>query len=154
MKKINFFTVSSLIFLFVSFSFTKSLYAQQSLSNSFGKKIQFGGGLGLNFGSGFTDVSVAPSAIYNINPIVALGASLQFGYIKVKNSYETYTYGGSLIGLLNPIPQIQLSQQKYLQRSVHAVCKGLFLEIILILHHIYGKIWRCSNDLWRHNGNK
>jgi hypothetical protein len=111
MKKINFFTVSSLIFLFVCFSFTKSLYAQQSLSNSFGKKIQFGGGLGLNFGSGFTDVSVAPSAIYNINPIVALGASLQFGYIKVKNSYETYTYGGSLIGLLNPIPQIQLSAE-------------------------------------------
>ncbi|CAM2774617.1 hypothetical protein SAMN05444143_104114 [Flavobacterium succinicans] len=111
MKKINFFTVSSLIFLFVCFSFTKSLYAQQSLSNSFSKNIQFGGGLGLNFGSGFTDVSVAPSAIYNINPIVALGASLQFGYIKVKNSYETYTYGGSLIGLLNPIPQIQLSAE-------------------------------------------
>ncbi|MGL2992741.1 hypothetical protein [Flavobacterium sp. TSSA_36] len=111
MKKIKFFAVCRLIFLFVLLCFTKSLYAQQAFSNGFSKKIQFGGGLGLNFGSGFTDISVAPSAIYNINPFVALGASIQFGYIKVKNNYETYTYGGSLIGLINPIPQIQLSAE-------------------------------------------
>lgn len=111
MKKINFSTVGRLIFLFALMSFTKTLYAQQAISNGFSEKIQFGGGLGLNFGSGFTDVSIAPSAIYNINPIAAIGVSGQFGYIKVKNSYETYTYGGSLIGLLNPIPQIQLSAE-------------------------------------------
>lgn len=111
MKKNAFFTVHRLIFVFILLSFTKTMYGQQSLSNGFGRNIQFGGGLGLNFGSGFTDVSVAPSAIYNINPITAIGVSAQFGYIKVKNSYETYTYGGSLIGLLNPIPQIQLSAE-------------------------------------------
>jgi len=60
------------------------MYAQQSNSNTFSKNIQFGGGVGLNFGSGFTDISISPSAIYNLNQYVALGASLQFGYIKVK----------------------------------------------------------------------
>ncbi|MGL5113525.1 MAG: hypothetical protein ACRC6O_12910 [Flavobacterium sp.] len=111
MKRNDFFTLSPLIFLVVLTSFTKTMYAQQLHSNGLSKDFQFGGGLGLNFGSGFTDVSVAPSVIYNINPFVALGASVQFGYIKVKNNYETYTYGGSLIGLVNPIPQMQLSAE-------------------------------------------
>jgi hypothetical protein len=111
MKKNDFFTSFKAILVFVLFAFTKSMYSQSSNSNSFSKNIQFGGGLGLNFGSGFTDISVSPSAIYNLNQYVALGASLQFGYIKAKNSYETYTYGGSLIGLVNPIPEIQLSAE-------------------------------------------
>ena len=111
MKKYSFFTAIKAILVFVLFSFTKSMYAQQSNSNTFSKNIQFGGGVGLNFGSGFTDISVSPSAIYNLNQYVAFGASLQFGYIKAKNSYETYTYGGSLIGLVNPIPEIQLSAE-------------------------------------------
>lgn len=111
MKKNDFSAIFQLILVVIFFYSTKSMYSQQSVSNNFGKNIQFGGGLGLNFGSGFTDVSVAPSAIYNVNPYLALGASLQFGYINVKNRYETYTYGGSLIGLVNPIPQIQLSAE-------------------------------------------
>jgi hypothetical protein len=111
MKKYSFFTAFKAILVFVLFSFTKSMYAQLSNSNNFPKKVQFGGGIGLNFGSGFTDISLSPSAIYNFNPYVALGASAQFGYIKAKNSYETYTYGGSLITLVNPIPQIQLSAE-------------------------------------------
>jgi hypothetical protein len=111
MKKYSFFTAFKAILVFVLFSFTKSMYAQLSNSNNFAKKVQFGGGIGLNFGSGFTDISLSPSAIYNFNPYVALGASAQFGYIKAKNSYETYTYGGSLITLVNPIPQIQLSAE-------------------------------------------
>jgi hypothetical protein len=111
MKKYSFFTAFKAILVFVVFSCTKSMYAQLSNSNNSNKNIQFGGGVGLNFGSGFTDISIAPSAIYNFNPYVAMGASLQFGYIKAKNSYETYTYGGSLIGLVNPIREIQLSAE-------------------------------------------
>jgi hypothetical protein len=82
MKKYSFFTAIKAILVFVLFSFTKSMYAQQSNSNTFSKNIQFGGGVGLNFGSGFTDISVSPSAIYNLNQYVALGASLQFVYYK------------------------------------------------------------------------
>ncbi|MGL2987158.1 hypothetical protein ACSVH5_06140 [Flavobacterium sp. RSSA_27] len=111
MKKIAFFTPLKVICVVCLFLFTKSMYSQLSNSNNFGKKMQYGGGVGLNFGSGFTDISLSPSAIYNINPYFAMGASAQFGYIKARNNYETYTYGGSLIALANPIPQIQLSAE-------------------------------------------
>lgn len=111
MKKNYFFTKFTVLLVFAVVSFSLSTQAQQSIGNGFNKNVQFGGGIGLNFGSGFTDVSISPSAIYNVNPYFALGGSLQFGYINVKNNYETFTYGGSLIGLVNPIPQIQLSAE-------------------------------------------
>jgi len=79
--------------------------------NDFWKHVQFGGGLGLSFGSGYTDITVSPSAIYNINSIVAVGTSLQFGYVSSKNYYTSTMYGASLIGLVSPIPQIQLSAE-------------------------------------------
>lgn len=80
-------------------------------SNNFWDKVQFGGGLGLGFGSGYTNISVMPSAIYNINPIVSVGAGLQFGYIYQKNYSESFVWGGSAIVLVNPIPQVQLSAE-------------------------------------------
>lgn len=79
--------------------------------NQFWDKVQFGGGLGLGIGSGYTDISVMPSAIYNINEIVAVGAGVQFGYLSSRNYYNSYLYGGSIIGLVNPIPEIQLSAE-------------------------------------------
>ena len=80
-------------------------------NSAFWDKIQFGGGLGLGIGSGYTDISVMPSAIYNINEIVAVGVGLQFGYLSSKNYYKSYIYGGSVVGLVNPIPEIQLSAE-------------------------------------------
>jgi len=80
-----------------------------SPQNNFWNNVQFGGGLGVSFGSGYTDITVSPSAIYNINSIVAVGTALQFGYVSAKNDYTSTLYGASLIGLINPIPEIQLS---------------------------------------------
>ena len=79
--------------------------------SNFWKNVQFGGGIGLGFSSGYTDVTISPSAIYNVNSTVAVGASLQFGFISAKNDYTSTLYGGSLIGLVNPIPEIQLSAE-------------------------------------------
>lgn len=79
--------------------------------NDFWKNVQFGGGIGLSIGSGYTDISISPSAIYNINPIVAVGTSLQFGYVASKNYYDSTMYGASLIGLISPIREIQLSAE-------------------------------------------
>jgi hypothetical protein len=70
---------------------------------------QFGGGLGLSIGSGYTDIMIAPGAIYNFNRYVAAGVGLQGSYVYSKDYYESYIYGGSLIGLFQPIPQVQLS---------------------------------------------
>ncbi len=79
--------------------------------SDFWKKVQFGGGLGLGFSSGYTNLSLAPSAIYNFNSYVALGLGVQYTYIKQKNYYDSHLYGGSIIGLFNPVNEIQLSAE-------------------------------------------
>lgn len=103
----------SLFVLLFAFVFNPLLAQDPNYSTSqqsnFWKNVQFGGGLGLSFGSGYTDIALSPSAIYNINSIVAVGTALQLGYVSAKNDYTSTIYGGSLITLVNPIPQIQLS---------------------------------------------
>jgi hypothetical protein len=99
-----------LILLFSSYSMAQENNAADN-ANNFWDKVQFGGGLGLGIGSGYTDISVMPSAIYNVNQIVAVGVGLQFGYLSSKNYYDSYVYGGSLITLVNPIPEVQLSAE-------------------------------------------
>lgn len=103
----------SFYILVLLFSFHHLSAQQQTIapspSNNFWDKVQFGGGLGLSIGSGYTDISVSPSTIYNINSIVAIGTALHFGYASAKNDYTSTIYGGSLIGLINPVPQVQLS---------------------------------------------
>jgi hypothetical protein len=54
--------------------------------------------ISLGFGSGFTDISVAPSAIYNFNEYVAWGG-LQYKYLK--RNFSSHLYGGSVIAF-NP----------------------------------------------------
>lgn len=71
--------------------------------------VQFGGGFGLAIGNDFTDITIAPSAIYRFNDPFALGFSLQYSHLKQKNFYTSNVVGGSLIGLYNPIEEIQLS---------------------------------------------
>jgi hypothetical protein len=102
------FLIFTLLFSFHQLSAQQQPFGSRP-QNDFWKNVQFGGGLGLSIGSGYTDITVSPSAIYNINSIVALGTSLQFGYASAKNNYTSTIYGGSLIGLINPVPQVQLS---------------------------------------------
>ena len=116
MKKIHFSIVFKSFFVILISLFSNLINAQEEnnvIDNNiqFWDKVQFGGGLGLGIGSGYTDISVMPSAIYNVNEIVAVGVGLQFGYLSSKNYYKSYIYGGSIVGLLNPIPEIQLSAE-------------------------------------------
>ncbi len=82
------------------------------------KKWKFGGGLGLGFGSRYTDIMIAPSVIREFNPYFSAGIALQTNYIHSENrtyynnyvkSYNSWLYGASLITLSNPIPAIQVS---------------------------------------------
>lgn len=73
--------------------------------------VQFGGGIGASFGSDYTDVSLAPGAIYNFNRYVAVGVGLNGTYVDAKDLYKSYIYGGSLIALFTPFEQIQLSTE-------------------------------------------
>ncbi|AWK03868.1 hypothetical protein HYN56_06350 [Flavobacterium crocinum] len=115
MKKNQISIVFNFFFVIWAVLFSTNVSGQQKYvidnSNHFWDKVQFGGGLGLGFGSGYTDISVMPSAIYNVNEIVAVGVGLQFGYLNSRNYYESFVYGGSVITLVNPIPEIQLSAE-------------------------------------------
>ncbi|WP_310558862.1 hypothetical protein [Flavobacterium sp.] len=102
------FLVLLFLIVFNIISAQDPIYSPKQTSN-FWKNIQFGGGIGLNFSSGYTDVFLAPSAIYNFNPIVALGAGLNFNYVASSNYYSSLVYGISTTILVNPIPEIQLS---------------------------------------------
>jgi long-subunit fatty acid transport protein len=99
-----------LVCIFIGFLFFSVLNAQTT-KNEFWDKVRFGGGLGLSIGNNFTDIMVAPSAIYQFNEYFAAGVGLQGSYIRVKDNYEAYTYGGSILALANPIEQIQLSAE-------------------------------------------
>ena len=101
-----------LVLLFLSLFSTTSAQGPSSMPNqpsNFWRNVQFGGGIGLNFSSGYTDVFLAPSAIYNFNPTVALGAGLNLNYVSSNNYYSSVVYGISTIVLINPIPEIQFS---------------------------------------------
>lgn len=83
--------------------------AIQPAQPSFWEHVQFGGGLGASFGNNYSSVSIAPQAIYNFNRYFAAGVGLQGSWASQKDYYSSAIYGGSIIGLINPIPQIQLS---------------------------------------------
>lgn len=77
----------------------------------FWSKVRYGGGIGLNVGNNFTNITLAPAAIYEFNNYFAMGAGLQGSYVRVRNLYDSYIYGGSLITLFTPIPELQLSAE-------------------------------------------
>ncbi|HLF51685.1 hypothetical protein [Flavobacterium sp.] len=116
MKNLYPFSENKAVLSFVFSLFSVILLAQEQTpvpesKSIFWKKVQFGGGIGLSIGSGYTDVTLAPSAIYNFNKYVALGLGAQYTYVKQKNYYSSHLYGGSIIGLFNPIEEIQLSAE-------------------------------------------
>lgn len=119
LNKLNFF-LFILFFLSINFSLIAQETYNPQKKYEFTKKWRFGGGLGLGFGSGYTDIMIAPSAIYQINEYFAAGVGLQGSYINSKNrgyyysdikQYQSWIYGGSLIALANPIPLLQLSAE-------------------------------------------
>lgn len=84
-------------------------YAQNN--DNFWSHVRFGGTAGVAFGNNYTDITLAPGAIYDINEYVGIGLGLQGTYVKYKDFYESYIYGVSIIGVLNPIPEMQLSAE-------------------------------------------
>lgn len=116
MRKNNLKCVTKSILVIIISLISNVLLAQQQgfgskSSGDFWKNVQIGGGIGLGFGSGYTDISLAPSAIYNFNEYVALGLGAQYTYVKQRDYYASHLYGGSVIALFNPIREIQLSAE-------------------------------------------
>lgn len=96
---------------------------QSQQSNDFWSHVRFGGGIGLGFGDGFFSGTLAPSAIYEFNEMLALGVGLNGTIANQKDFYKSTVLGGSLIGLVNVIPQIQFSaelEKLHVNRKYHA----------------------------------
>ena len=86
-------------------------FAQNSSNNTdFWNNVRFGGGIGLGFSNNSFNGSISPSAIYQFNDQIAVGTSLNFNYAKF-NDDKFLAYGGSVLSLFNPIPQLQLSTE-------------------------------------------
>ena len=83
----------------------------QAIKSEFWSHVKYGGGIGLSFGDGFFSGTIAPSAIYEFDKSVALGLGLNATFNNQKNVYKSTILGGSLIGLFNIIPEIQLSTE-------------------------------------------
>lgn len=100
------------LLIIIALGLSTNAVAQQqnpTSNSSFWKNVRFGGGLGLSIGSGYTNISLAPSAIYDFNKYFSAGVALQGNLTSSKNFYNSLNYGGSLITLFNPIEEVQLS---------------------------------------------
>ena len=83
----------------------------QSTKSEFWSHVRYGGGIGLSIGDNFFSGTLAPSAIYEFDNTFALGLGINGTFNNQKNIYKSTILGGSLIGLINVIPEFQLSAE-------------------------------------------
>ena len=113
-----------LFFLIICFSSFHS-YSQEEIKvpkqkSEFWQHVQFGGGIGLSFGSDYFSGTLAPSAVYRFDQRFATGVGLNMSYNSQRNVYQSYILGTSILGLFNVIPQLQFSaefEQLYVNRD-------------------------------------
>ena len=108
------------IVLALIFSNISSSQSRLGNESNFWDNVQFGGGVGLNFGNGFFSSALAPAALYRHNTYVSTGIGLNFQYSSQRDVFKSTVLGGSVIGLFNPYPQIQIStefEQLYVNRD-------------------------------------
>ena len=108
----------SVVLCMFSFSIT---YAQNTNLSPFWSNVQYGGGVGIGFANDFFSGTLAPNAIYRFNDYVASGVGLNFSYSSQKDVFQSTVIGGSIIGLFNPIRDIQLStefEELYVNRDI------------------------------------
>lgn len=89
-----------------------SISAQEVDSTSiFWKNVRWGGTAGANFSNEFTNISVSPQAVYQVNSYFSTGVGLHYSYFKRKNIFTSHAYGASFINFFNPIPEAQISAE-------------------------------------------
>ena len=114
MRKSYFLIASKMNLIFIIILFSSAVHSQTSENNiqstpAFWENVQYGGGFGLNISSQFTEINLAPGAIYRINPKVAAGMGLQGSYVSSQGNFSSAIYGLSLLSLINPIEEFQIS---------------------------------------------
>jgi hypothetical protein len=99
------------VLIFILFVLSIFSVSAQEYKSDFWEHVRYGGGLGLNFANGFTSITIAPSAIYQVDNKLALGLGVNATFNSQKNVYKSTILGGSIIGLYNIIDAIQLSAE-------------------------------------------
>lgn len=115
--------IKSIAILILLLTTTLTFAQNDNKKSRFLDNVSFGGGFGLNFGNQNFSATLSPSAIYNFNKYVSVGPSLTYSY-QSNSFFKSSLYGGSLIGLFNPIQEIQLStelEQLRVNQTIEAV---------------------------------
>lgn len=100
-----------ILFLFFLGLNSSISFAQYSGNGpDFWDKARYGGSVGLGFTNNGFNGSISPSVIYQFNNHFAAGSSLSLNYAKF-NDNKFLAYGGSILSLYNPIPQLQFSSE-------------------------------------------
>jgi len=110
MSKISIINKTKLLIFLNIFCFFLLSNAQDKTDN-FWNNVRFGGGFGLNFSNNFFSATIAPSAVYEFNKTVALGFGLNATFNNQKSIYKSTILGGSVIGLINVVNEVQLSAE-------------------------------------------
>ncbi|OBQ57009.1 alpha-ketoglutarate decarboxylase [Tamlana sp. s12] len=111
LKKTLFHITKKASLLCLVFSFCFNIIQAQQTTGDFWDQVRYGGSVGLSFGNDFFSGTIAPSAIYQFDERFALGLGLNATFNSQKDLYKSTILGGSLIGLYNVIPAIQLSAE-------------------------------------------
>jgi len=136
--KNTFFKIFFLLFATSSVFSQDSTKVVPSNNSKFWKNVQFGGGIGLNIGSGFTNISIAPTGIYPLNDYFSVGLGLQYNYLNQKDLFfRSSQYGGSIIGIINPMDEIQLSLGLE-QLRVNLVSNGTLMGQMVFQKVVFG----------------
>ena len=108
------------LLVLVLFLYSTISFSQDKPSNTFWSKVQFGGGLTLNFTNNASSFGVSPSAIYNFNDKFSSGFGISYLRTKYRNITTPYnSYGGSIITLFNPLKSLQLSGEYEYTRVIY-----------------------------------
>jgi long-subunit fatty acid transport protein len=109
--------------LFLSFILLLSvnfidIHAQNQQADStrskspFFEDVDFGGGIQLSFGNGYTAIGVSPSAVYGFSDQWAAGISVSYLYVNDNlYNFDYNIYGGSSLVMYNPIEELQLNTE-------------------------------------------
>lgn len=80
--------------------------------NSFFEDVDFGGGIQLSIGNGYTAVGLSPSAVYGFSDQWASGVSVTYLYVNENlYNFDYNIYGASTLVLFNPIEELQLNTE-------------------------------------------
>lgn len=105
-----------IVFYFMVLAFCFTAQAQlpgsplETQPHPFWSNVRFGGSVGLAFGNGYFNGALSPSAVYDFNRVLSAGVTLSGAYAK-QNTFNATSLGGSIISLIRPIKEIQLSME-------------------------------------------